>query len=198
MESSSIYSGFWSVPLSASLIKPKGNSPLSIVGNNLVVDERRIPAGAAVYFDNWTDSMLPSPAEVREAAKGPNLLKGTLGWGVKRVVQFPERRLIVKYGLMGTMPVSEGQTLWLLSYVTTMRVPKIHGWCEDGEERFIYMEQIEGVTVQDRWPLLSAPEKLAVVQQLNTMITSMRCLRQAPGNQYIGLSCYTCPGDPAS
>lgn len=184
-----------SIPLPTSLPEPKDNdnSPSPIAGDNVTVDEHRIPTGVAVYFDNWTDSTLPSPDEVREAAKGPNLLKGTLGLGVKRAVQFPEHPLIIKYGLEGVMPVFEGQTLWLLSYVPSMRVPKIYGWCEDGGERFIYMEQIEGVTVQERWPSLSTPEKLSVAEQLNTMIASMRCLRQAPGNQYIGLSWHTFP-----
>jgi len=33
------------------------------------------------------------------------------------------------------------------------------------------MERIEGVTVKERWPLLSAPQKLAVVEQLNLLLT---------------------------
>jgi hypothetical protein len=28
--------------------------------------------------------------------------------------------------------MSEGQTLWLLSFLGPMRVPKVYGWCEDG------------------------------------------------------------------
>jgi aminoglycoside phosphotransferase len=67
-----------------------------------------------------------------------------------------------------------------------MRVPKVYGWCEDGDERFIYMERIEGVTVEERWSSLSAAQKLSVVEQLNLMVSSMRRLKQAPGNRYVG------------
>ena len=49
------------------------------------------------------------------------------------------------------------------------------------------MEYIEGETVKKRWPSLSAPEKQAVAEQLNLMISSMRCLKQASGNIYIGV-----------
>ena len=53
------------------------------------------------------------------------------------------------------------------------------------------MERIEGFTVKERWPVLSTPQKLAVVEQLNLMVSSMRLLKQAPGNTYIGQSlCY--------
>jgi aminoglycoside phosphotransferase (APT) family kinase protein len=67
-----------------------------------------------------------------------------------------------------------------------MRVPKVYGWCEDGDERFIYMERIEGVTVEERWSSLSTPQKLSIVEQLNLMVSSMRRLKQAPGNRYVG------------
>ena len=56
------------------------------------------------------------------------------------------------------------------------------------------MERIEGFTVKERWPVLSTPQKLAVVEQLNLMVSSMRLLKQAPENTCIGQSlCDTCP-----
>ena len=44
-------------------------------------------------------------------------------------------------------------------------------------------EHIEG----EHWPLLSAAQKLAVVEQLNLMVSSIRSLKQSPWNAYIGL-----------
>ena len=44
-------------------------------------------------------------------------------------------------------------------------------------------EHVEG----EHWPLLSAAQKLAVVEQLNLMVSSMRSLKQSPWNTYIGL-----------
>ncbi|RDB23608.1 hypothetical protein Hypma_009135 [Hypsizygus marmoreus] len=156
---------------------------------NDVVDEHLIPTGSAVFFDNWTFSAaLPSPSEVREA---PDVLKEPVSSSGQRVVCFPALNLVVKYGSTLRTPVSEGQTLWLLSFMTTstMRVPKVYGWCEDAGQRFIYMERLEGVTVDERWPSLSPAQKLAVVEQLNLMISSMRRLVQATGNTYIGALC---------
>ena len=40
--------------------------------------------------------------------------------------------------------------------------------------------------MEERWPLLSVEEKLAVAKQLNSMVSSMRCLKQPLGNSYIG------------
>ncbi|KAF8063441.1 kinase-like domain-containing protein, partial [Lyophyllum atratum] len=104
----------------------------------------------------------------------------------QHVVCFPTLQLVVKYGDTSTTPVSEAQTLWLLSFVTCIRVPKVYGWCEDGDERFIYMEHVQGITVEERWPSLSALEKLAVMGQLASMVSSMRRLRQSSGDEYIG------------
>jgi len=155
-----------------------------------VVDERCIPTGRAVFFDNWPHSTaLPSPAQVREAAQGNNVLKEPSSTRGQRVVCFPELQLIVKYGPSYSTPVSEGQTLWLLSFLGPMRVPTLYGWCEDGHDRFIYMERIEGVTLDERWASLSAPQKAAIIKQLHSMVSSMRSLRQAPRDKYIGALC---------
>ena len=74
--------------------------------------------------------------------------------------------------------------------LAAIRVPKVYGWCEDGDQRFFYVERIEGVMMEERWPSLSAEEKLAVAKQLNSMVSSMRRLKQHLGNSYIGQSPY--------
>ena len=138
-----------------------------------------------MFFNNWTHATpLPSPAQVRQTAKGPNHIK--ISVSRQQVICFPNLQLIVKYGDTSMTPISEGQNLWLLSFLPHMRVPKVYGWCVDGNQRFLYMERIEGVTVEERSPSLSTLEKLAVAEQLNSMVSSMRRLKQAPGNSYIG------------
>lgn len=160
------------------------NSP-SPLKDGFVVDENSIPTGQNVFFNNWKHATpLPSPAEVRQAANGPNHIK--ISVSRQQVICFPNLQLIVKYGDTLRTTVSEGQNLWLLSFLPHMRVPKVYGWCVDGDQRFLYMERIEGVTVEERWPSLSPSEKLAVAKQLNSMISSMRGLKQAPGNSYVG------------
>ncbi|KAF8056557.1 hypothetical protein FPV67DRAFT_1658215 [Lyophyllum atratum] len=58
----------------------------------------------------------------------------------------------------------------------SMRLPKVYGWSEDCGERLIYMEHVQGVTVDERWPSLSALERRAVMDQLASPVSSMRCL----------------------
>ena len=59
----------------------------------------------------------------------------------------------------------------------------MYGWCEDGDERFLYMERIKGLTVEECW--LSVSEKPTVIaEQLNLMISSIKRLKQAPENSF--------------
>ncbi len=168
------------------------SSPLQ---SDFVVDETVIPIGQAIFFDNWLHpTSLPSPAQVRQSEDAHSLKHADVSRNRQQVICFPHLQLVVKFGHISTTPVSEGQTLWLLSFLPHMRVPKVYGWCEDAGQRFIYMAYIEGVTAKKRWPLLSAPEKQDVAEQLNLMVSSMRCLKQAPGNTYIGpSSCHMWP-----
>lgn len=97
-------------------------------------------------------STLPSPAEVRRQANKNNQTKG--------VVTFPTTKgLIVKWG--SDVRIAEGQTLLMLrdrflKYIkadkqktfSRVPVPEIFGWRTDGKDVFLYMEAINGETLE--------------------------------------------------
>lgn len=52
---------------------------------------------------------------------------------------------------------------------------------------FIYMQLIHGVALRDRWDNLSVLEKTTICEQLNTIVTSLRQLRQELCHQFVGM-----------
>jgi hypothetical protein len=68
-------------------------------------------------------------------------------------------------------------------------VPEVYGWTEDGGQRFIYMELIQGDTLEVRWRGMTEPERLAVCEELKDMVSAWRGLAQKDGDRehpYIG------------
>jgi hypothetical protein len=65
-------------------------------------------------------------------------------------------------------------------------VPEIYGWCEDGEEAFLYMELAKESTLEQRRNELSAPERSNICEQLDPMISALRVLKQDPMDYFIG------------
>jgi len=57
-------------------------------------------------------------------------------------------------------------------------VPEIYGWCRDGNVDFVYMELVEGDTLEQRWPSLSAEERWEISKQLRGMLKSLASLEQ--------------------
>ncbi|KAL2070322.1 hypothetical protein VTL71DRAFT_13348 [Oculimacula yallundae] len=123
--------------------------------------------------------LLPTPAEVREAA-GP----------ISKIfrpppVSFPSMNLIVKYGRSITK--AEGQCLWAVHRLCpNVPVPEVYGWCQDGGETFIYTQLIGGATLEHEWPGMDVEEKYEICTQLHGMLNELRQLRQDPSDQFIG------------
>ena len=139
-----------------------------------------IPEGDSVFFSNWVGSTeLPSPDEVREHYD-------VLDRRAAVVVRFVHLGLVVKYG--PHVRAAEGQALWVIEHFTDVRAPTVYGWFQDGDEMFLYMSLVDGVTLERRWPEMSKNEKLDVSRQLQRMLASMRAL---PWNEtHIGPSRY--------
>ena len=128
--------------------------------------------------------ILPTPAEVRAAAATAK--KAGRPSCRPRPVKFPSLNLIVKYG--SYVNVAEGQCLWSLRRLLAdaVPVPEVYGWCRDQNETFIFMELIQGNTLEDRWDELSTAERLDICAQLRRMINSLHKLRQDPADRFIG------------
>jgi hypothetical protein len=135
------------------------------------------------YFKSH--STLPSPAEVRELASRSTDARA-INPSRPPPVKFADRDLIVKYGTEITP--AEGQCLIFVrrSLYPQVPVPGVYGWTKDAGQTFIYMELVDGVTLEERWDTLVEHERLSVCEQLRSMINLWRALPQDSPEPFIG------------
>ena len=99
-----------------------------------------LPEGDSVFFSNWVGpTELTSPDEVRTHYD-------VLDRRSAVVVRFVHLNLVVKYG--PHVRATEGQALWVIEHFTDVRAPTVYGWYQDGDEMFLYMSLVDGVTLQ--------------------------------------------------
>ncbi|KAF4342478.1 phosphotransferase family [Fusarium beomiforme] len=148
-----------------------------------------LPSGNNVTFQDSTffsrnvpDATFPAPNEVRAKSKaGDHVLDR------KNTVIFESLRLVVKFGKEPRVTVAEGQCLWWLrQYLPGVPVPEIYGWKEDDGEVLLYMQLVEGVTLENLWDSLSREEKVGVCEQLRDMVGELRQVRQDPNDVFLG------------
>ncbi|KAL1879545.1 hypothetical protein Plec18167_004002 [Paecilomyces lecythidis] len=144
-----------------------------------------LPSGKKVYFressffTRHSIAKLPSPAQIRSLP--------TYSYaGYPPVIRFPEIGVLVKYGRL--INVSEGQCLWMIRHFLkeSVPVPELYGWIVDGDETFIYMELLDGDTLEERWSSLSHTDRVYLCEELREMVTSLRRLEQLPNERFIG------------
>jgi len=149
----------------------------------------KLPVGESIIFNDsrfftWHNA-LPSPSEVRMAAN-PHNLPHLQDPNKASIVHFPSLQLTVKYSRYTTM--AEGQCLWAIRQVLhdAVPVPEVYGWRLDGKSMFIYMQLVEGSTLEGRWETLSTDERVDICGQLRHMVKALRCLEQCPMDQFVG------------
>ncbi len=137
------------------------------------------------YFES-TDAELPTPAQIRIDA--PNRKRDHLRSSSSRPppVFYQELNLLVKYG--SEITLAEGQCLWFIRHHLSkgVPVPEMYGWRKDGDETFLYMELINGDTLERRWNSLSERDRTAVCVQLSQMTSAWRGLRQESSPEFVG------------
>jgi len=117
---------------------------------------------------------LPSPETVRETARQLGF-GNTDRQGRPPPVKFPSLGLIVKYGC--EVSLAEARCLVLVrKHLRTVPVPEVYGWRMDGKQSFIYMELIAGPTLQESWDELDDDARVAICQELRTMVKAWRGL----------------------
>jgi hypothetical protein len=160
----------------------------------------------AANFDVRTSSyfqhhdQLPSPEEVRSRARAQYLSGTHWGWKLRDVTDgyngrptpavFEDKSLFVKWG--SEARIIEGQTLYALRNACgdSVPVPEIYGWRTDGDETFLYMEAINGKTLEDAWPEMEEDDRLRICNELRTILQNLRQLKQDPMDIFIGeLAC---------
>lgn len=138
----------------------------------------------ASFFSSSPDRHLPTPAQVRALSKDV----GTCGEPAP--IRFEDLKLIVKFGPSRHVTTTEAVNLWMIKKVfgDGIPVPELFGWRVDSEGYvFIYMELINGPTLQECWNQLKTNDKNAVIDQLSRITENLRKLKQDPSNQFIGM-----------
>lgn len=144
-----------------------------------------LPMGDNVFLEGSSyftkgNAQLPTPAEIRSAA-GAEYRRGR-----PPPVRFPSLNFFVKYG--SEITIAEGQCLWAIRRtLPSIPVPEVYGWRWDNDEVFIYMELIDGVTLESVWRDLDLEEKLDICKQLRPMLEDLRDLKQDPSDTFIGM-----------
>ncbi|KAH6612114.1 phosphotransferase enzyme family protein-like protein [Boeremia exigua] len=150
-----------------------------------------IPSGDDVdfhgssFFQKHDSTSLPSPDVVREVASHSKDPKARLRTRPLPVF-FPELGVCVKYGTEVT--IAEGQCLLLIRSKLSQHVPvpEVYKWCKDDGQVFIYMELMNGVTLEKSWDGLDEGDRLAVCEQLRCMIAAWRGLGCTSDLTFIG------------
>lgn len=168
----------------------------SVVTTNVVpriVQVAELPSAENIVFressffqKNGPD--LPSPKEIREKDVRINSYRARSSRPPP--IPFEELGLVVKYG--SEITIAEAQCLWYFNrYMKdVVPTPELFGWCHDDGETFIYMELVNGDTLEDAWPSLSQEEKDIICGQLRTCVEAWRSLRQETEPYFVGKIMY--------
>lgn len=117
---------------------------------------------------------------VRSQAKSNN------GAG-RNIAVFEGLDLLVKFGLEES--IAEGQCLYAIRRVfgSAVPVPEVYAWLQDGQEIFIFMEMLYGVTLERRWDDLDLGARRGVAEELRGILQTLRTAEQDPVNTFIGI-----------
>jgi hypothetical protein len=70
--------------------------------------------------------------------------------------------------------------------IPNVPVPEVYSWCRDRDQTFIYMQLIDGITLEDAWLELVIEEKYEICVQLHSILGELRQLRQDSTNPFTG------------
>ncbi|OCK74427.1 phosphotransferase enzyme family protein-like protein [Lepidopterella palustris CBS 459.81] len=129
---------------------------------------------------------LPSPLEVKQMASQSTDPRARTDRNRPPPVTFPKIGLLVKYGREVT--IAEGQTLLFIRNTLSpvVPVPEVYGWCKHDGQTFIYMELIDGITLEKSWDTITEDGRVSVCQQLRYMVDAWRGLKQDFSPHFIG------------
>jgi hypothetical protein len=164
---------------------PSSHQGLTISPSILPSGDNVIFSESSFFKHHSAHAKLPTPSVVREEAAKPKNLPGR--WANKPwAVPFFSMNLLVKYGT--TLSIAEGQCMWAIRYTLGQQVPvpEVYGWRRDGKEVFIYMQLIEGQTLEDAWDALSQTDRASIHRELHQIVQSLRSLRQPSGDSFVG------------
>lgn len=158
------------------------NSPPTILVDSLPKSSRVTFRDSTFFTRNGPEASFPSADQVRAKSEaGDHVIHR------KNTVIFESLGLVVKFGKDPRVTVAEGQCLWWLRRcLPSVPVPEIYGWTDDGGEVFLYMQMVEGVTLEKRWDSLSREDKVGVCEQLRDMVDDLRRVKRDPEDAFLG------------
>lgn len=124
---------------------------------------------------------LPTPSEVIARSKDSKSTPRPTP------VKFDSLSLVVKFG--PHVVVDEALCLHIIhkAFFDKVPVPEVYGWKVEGGCVFIYMELIQGASLQGRWDSLSDPDKTLICDQLREIVSSLRQIEPDPTDPFIGM-----------
>jgi hypothetical protein len=169
-----------------------------VSGSHITISPSILPSDESVVFQDSSffkhrnsPPNLPSPAQVRAAAaEAANQTANIISHGhdpnEASLVHFPSLDLVVKYSRYTT--IAEGQSLWAIRHFLgdVVLVPEVYGWRRDGKSVFIYMQLMQGSTLEQRWETLSTGERAEICGQLSHMMQALHRLVQPQGDSFVG------------
>lgn len=101
-------------------------------------------------------------------------------------VIFEEMGLFVKWG--GSVQLSEAQCLWAVRHFLKgdVPVPEVYGWHTEGNEKYIYMEYVNGTSLEQVWPIMGHEDKVGICRELRTIYQHLRQVEQDQEDPFIG------------
>ncbi|KAJ5882293.1 phosphotransferase enzyme family protein [Penicillium soppii] len=156
-------------------------SKFSAIADNLPDESIREMNFFDSSFFKEPSKSLPTPAQVRALSKDIHANPQP------QPIIFEEHKIFVKFGPYVT--IAEAQCLWMIkrAFGDEIPVPEIFGWRVDEEDYvFLYMELIQGQTLQDGWNGLNSQDKSSLCDELCQIVNRLRRLEQDPTDQFIG------------
>ena len=168
----------------------------------MLVRPSELPAGEWMEFRNSSYFIknnvdLPSPEDVRQQGAREDEGPVCRGEDRPRAVVFKELGLLAKYGTEIT--IAEAQCLWFFNRHLKNKVPtpELFVWRHDDNQVFIYMQLVQGDTLEQRWPSLSTEERRSICRELKGFVETWRGLQQETQPYFIGKATWDPLGYPS-
>ncbi len=134
------------------------------------------------FFQEERADALPSPSEIRALNRQSGDIRAEEFYR-PTPARLPSLGLIVKYGAGVTIHEAKTQIMLREKLSGQVPIPEVFGWTTEGGQVFIYMQLMDGETLQARWHLLDEEERISLCAQLKSMVD---CWRRLPQDGYIG------------